>query len=232
MHPEARKIFKSFTVPLLLSLLMIGVKVFEVLSHTDLGVYGVLPRQISGLKGILFIPFLHADWEHLFSNVIPLLVTGSMLFYFYREMAVKVILLIYILSGFWLWLGGRENYHIGASNIVYGITAFLFLSGFIRKHTGLIAVSLLMVFLYGSLVWGLFPVVPKISWEGHLFGALSGILCAIVFRKEGQQQEVYEWGDDDETFDNHENDENAPQSSLKIVYSYKKSDEQNGTEES
>jgi len=195
-------------------------------------VYGVLPRQISGLKGILFIPFLHADWEHLFSNVIPLLVTGSMLFYFYREMAVKVILLIYILSGFWLWLGGRENYHIGASNIVYGITAFLFLSGFIRKHTGLIAVSLLMVFLYGSLVWGLFPVVPKISWEGHLFGALSGILCAIVFRKEGQQQEVYEWTDDDEPFDDHENDDNAPQSSLKIVYSYKKSDEKNGTEES
>lgn len=194
--------------------------------------YGVLPRQISGLKGILFIPFLHADWEHLFSNVIPLLVTGSMLFYFYREMAVKVILLIYILSGFWLWLGGRENYHIGASNIVYGITAFLFLSGFIRKHTGLIAVSLLMVFLYGSLVWGLFPVVPKISWEGHLFGALSGILCAIVFRKEGQQQEVYEWTDDDEPFDDHENDDNAPQSSLKIVYSYKKSDEKNGTEES
>lgn len=232
MHPEARKIFKSFTVPLLLSLLMIGVKVFEVLSLTDLGVYGVLPRQISGLKGILFIPFLHADWEHLFSNVIPLLVTGSMLFYFYREMAVKVILLIYILSGFWLWLGGRENYHIGASNIVYGITAFLFLSGFIRKHTGLIAVSLLMVFLYGSLVWGLFPVVPKISWEGHLFGALSGILCAIVFRKEGQQQEVYEWTDDDEPFDDHENDDNAPQSSLKIVYSYKKSDEKNGTEES
>ena len=155
-----------------------------------------------------------------------------MLFYFYKELAVRVTLLIYILSGFWLWLGGRENYHIGASNIVYGITAFLFLSGFIRKHTGLIAVSLLMVFLYGSLVWGLFPVVPKISWEGHLFGALSGILCAIVFRKEGQQQEVYEWGDDDETFDNHENNENAPQSSLKIVYSYKKSDEQNGTEES
>ncbi|QQR95939.1 MAG: hypothetical protein IPJ93_04360 [Bacteroidota bacterium] len=78
---------------------------------------------------------------------------------------------------------------------------------------------------------GLFPVVPKISWEGHLFGALSGILCAIVFRKEGQQKEVYEWNDD-EPFDDQENDDNATQSSLKIVYSYKKSDEKNGTEES
>ena len=182
--------------------------------------YGVLPRQISGLKGILFIPFLHADWEHLFSNVIPLLVTGSMLFYFTGN-GCEGILLIYILSGFLAvaWRTRKLSYWC-QQYCLWHLRHFI-LSGFIRKYTGLIAVSLLMVFLYGSLVWGLFPVVPKFRGKGIYLVPCPEYFCAIVFRKEGQQQEVYEWTDDDEPFDDHENDDNAPQSSLKIVYSYK-----------
>ena len=185
---------------------MVAVKISEIYIPADFANWGILPRHIIGLRGILTAPFIHADWEHLSSNAIPMLVCGAALFYFYKEIAWKVFFIVYLCSGFWLWLGGRENYHIGASNIVYGIACFLFLSGIIRKHAGLIAISLLVVFLYGSMVWGLLPVLEKISWEGHLFGTLAGILCAIVFRRQGPQRKQYEWENEDDTDENFSTD--------------------------
>jgi membrane associated rhomboid family serine protease len=236
MNAEVRKMLKSFLWPILLSAMMAGVKLYENITQTDLAQYGVLPRHFSGLSGIFFTPFIHADWEHVWSNIIPLIITGGLLFYFYSETAKKVLILIYVLSGVWLWIGGRENYHIGASNLVYGITAYIFFSGFIRRNTSLIAISLLMVFLYGSLIWGLLPVVPKISWEGHLFGAMAGLLCSVVFRNEGLQKVVYDWQNEDEADmipedDNNHQSEQASSNPLKIVYSYKNNSEKNGTEE-
>jgi membrane associated rhomboid family serine protease len=138
--------------------------------------------------------------------------------------AWRVLLIIYIMSGFWLWLGGRENYHIGASNIVYGLASFLFLSGIIRKHIGLIAISLLVVFLYGSMVWGLLPVLQKISWEGHLFGTLAGILCAYSFRKEGTQRKRYEWEFEEDDGTPPPQVDETIESPLRVVYTFKESD--------
>ncbi len=198
MHSETRKIITSFIAPFIFVLIMVGVKLLEIFLPADFVSWGILPRNITGLKGILTAPFIHADWEHLSSNAIPIIVCGAALFYFYKEIAWKVLLIVYLCGGFWLWLGGRENYHIGASNIVYGLACFLFFSGIIRRHTGLIAVSLLVVFLYGSMVWGLLPVLEKISWEGHLFGTLAGILCAVVFRKQGPQRKQYDWENEDD----------------------------------
>lgn len=232
MSSDLKKIISSFFVPSIIVAIMFAVKIYEATSGNMLSDYGILPRHFQGLRGIIFIPFLHADWEHLFSNAVPLLICGAALFYFYREIAWKVLLIIYIASGVWLWLGGRENYHIGASNIVYGLAAFLFLSGIIRKNTSLIAVSLLVVFLYGSMIWGLLPILQKISWEGHLFGSLAGILCAVVFRKEGLQREKYDWENESEE-ENQEKNEGYPDkkpedhSHLKIIYTYKKSEEEN-----
>jgi membrane associated rhomboid family serine protease len=221
MNVEAKKIIKSFIVPAILVLTMVMVKIWEMVNNHSIASLGILPRHPDSLTGIITAPFIHGDWEHLFSNAVPLLICGASLFYFYREIAWKVLVLIYVLSGFWLWLGGRENYHIGASNVVYGLAAFLFFSGIIRRHIGLIAVSLLVVFLYGSMIWGLLPVLEKISWEGHLFGSIAGILCAIVFRKEGTQRQEYQWEADEEEEEEKTETESPPH--LKIIYSYKKS---------
>ena len=124
------------------------------------------------------------------------IILGSALFYFYRDIAIKILLIIWIFTGFWVWVAARPAYHIGASGIVYGLAAFILASGIIRRHTGLMAMALVVVFLYGSLVWGIFPEFfpdRNISWEAHLFGMISGVILAVYYRREGPQRKVYEW---------------------------------------
>jgi membrane associated rhomboid family serine protease len=146
------------------------------------------------MPGIIFSPFIHADFTHLFNNSLPFFLLSVALFYFYSEVALKVFLWTYFLTGILVWFGGREAYHIGASGLVYGLASFLFFSGIIRKYYRLVALSLLVVFLYGQMVWGIFPGVYKnVSWESHMLGFFSGIILAIWFRKEGPQMPVYEW---------------------------------------
>ncbi|HKR03573.1 MAG TPA: rhomboid family intramembrane serine protease, partial [Bacteroidia bacterium] len=184
MNPEQKTILKSFIPPFIFVAVLWIVKFTEIIFETSFADYGVFPRHTEGLIGIVTAPLIHADFEHLISNSIPLLILGATLFYFYRELALKVFVLSYLLSGFWLWIMGRENYHIGASGVLYGLVTFLFFSGVLRKHTGLMALSLLVVFLYGGLIWGIFPLFKVISWESHLCGSLAGILLAFVYRKE------------------------------------------------
>ncbi len=150
------------------------------------------------MRGILLSPFLHGDWKHVLNNSIPLIVLGTSLRYFYKTIAKEVFLWSWLMSGVWLWALGRESYHIGASGIVYALASFLFFSGLIRKHTKLMAISFFVVFLYGSMVWGLFPIKEHISWEGHLSGALAGIILAWWFRKEGPPKQVYQYEIDEE----------------------------------
>ena len=115
---------------------------------------------------------------------------------------MKVFLWTWFLTGLLVWLAGREAWHIGASGLVYGLASFLFFSGILRWHFRLIALSLLIVFLYGSMVWGLFPGVYKnVSWESHMLGFFSGVVLALWFRNEGPQRPVYEWLDEEETED-------------------------------
>lgn len=188
-----RSIWRSAILPLALVILLIGIKSFEELTGMDLSHYGVLPRNLEGARGILLYPFIHGDWKHVFNNSTALLVLGTMMFYFYREVAVRSVLWMFILSGIWLWIGGRPNYHIGASGMVYALFGFLFLSGILRKHLKLMALSLLVVFLYGSLVWGIFPMEEHISWEGHLFGLIAGMGVALAYRQRGPQRPKYSW---------------------------------------
>ena len=159
---------------------------------------GVIPRTISGIPGIFFAPFIHGNYEHLLSNTLPLLVVGSGLIYFYGEIAKSVLLMIWFFTGFWVWLAARQESHIGASGLIYGLVCFLFLSGILRKDTRLLAVSLLVTFLYGSLVWGILPVDQSISWESHLFGSIAGFFCAIYYRKLGPQRPKTQWEIDEE----------------------------------
>jgi membrane associated rhomboid family serine protease len=167
----------------------------------DLGFLGVYPRHLQGLIGIVTSPLIHANLNHLFANSFPLLVLGGCLFYFYRELAVKTFLLIYLITGVCVWAGGREAYHIGASGVIYGLAAFLFFSGIIRRDGKLLAITLLVTFLYGSMVWGIFPELfpdKNISFESHFWGMVTGTILAFYFRKIGPQRTIYEWEEEEE----------------------------------
>lgn len=190
LKTERKRILYSAVFPMFLLLLMFSVRLIETLENIHLFHLGVKPLSLEGLPGIFTAPFIHADWGHLGANAGPLLVLGMVLFYVYRDIALKVFIWIYILAGIWLWFGARDAWHVGASGVVYGLAAFLFVSGIIRNYVPLIALSMLVVFLYGGLFWGLFPVewLVEYSWEAHLWGALAGVVVAIVFRKDGPQK--------------------------------------------
>ena len=189
-----KKLFLSTVIPIIVIILIWLVKIIEILFEIDFSSLGIHPFSADGLAGIFFSPFIHADLNHLFNNTLPLFFLSVALFFFYSEVALRVLILTWIFSGILVWLAGREAWHIGASGVVYGLASFLFFSGIIRKYFRLIALSLLIVFLYGSMVWGLFPgVYRNVSWESHMLGFFSGIILAVWFRHEGPQAPVYEW---------------------------------------
>ncbi len=170
----------------------------ETILEISLHSLGIFPRTVNGFIGIVFSPFIHGDFKHLISNSIPLLVMGTGIIYFYRSLSYRVFLIVWVISGVGVWLIGRPSYHIGASGIVYGLASFLFFSGVIRRDPRLAAISLVIVFLYGSMIWGVLPIWPTMSWEGHLFGGISGVLCAIIYRDHGPKRKTYQWELEDE----------------------------------
>ncbi len=213
IREEEQRMLRSLLIPLLLVVLMWAVKVIEIVGEYDFSILGILPRNWSGLPGIILTPFLHGDLSHLMANSVPILVLGSALFYFYRDIAWKIVAFAWLFTGIWVWIGARPSYHIGASGIVYALSAFIFTSGIIRRHTGLMSVALIVVFLYGSLIWGIFPeFFPKepISWESHLFGLVAGVALAVYYRHEGPQRRKYSWELEEEAGDdeslNHDNE--------------------------
>ncbi|MGE5395531.1 MAG: rhomboid family intramembrane serine protease [Candidatus Saccharibacteria bacterium] len=200
IDPDTEK--KIFKYSLLFPVIIVGlfwlVKVVEDIYNLDLAEYGILPLQVEGLKGILLSPFIHGSYDHLISNSLPFLVLGFALFYFYRNLAYRILFLIYLLSGLCVWLGGRESYHIGASGIVYGLASFLFFSGVLRKDANLLTIGIIVIFLYGSMFWGMFPWKPDISWESHLWGALSGLILSLYYRHQGPARHKASWEDEPE----------------------------------
>ncbi|WP_432411618.1 rhomboid family intramembrane serine protease [Rasiella sp. SM2506] len=162
----------------------------------NLNYLGILPQKAEGLRGIFLAPFIHSSLKHLFNNSIPLLVLGSALFYFYRNIRWKIFFLGFLLTGLLTWLIGRPALHIGGSGIVYLLASFLFFKGILSKQYQLTALALVVVFLYGSLLWYLFPIDPKISWEGHLSGFLVGFVLALFFRKNPVENKKFEWEKD------------------------------------
>lgn len=173
------------------------------LFNISLSNYGLHPRSFQHMYGILTMPFIHNDLFHLFNNATALFVVIMLLYYFYRKHFYFIIVLIWLLSGFWTWILARDGIHIGASAIIYGLTSFLFFSGIFIRNKSLVAISLLVVFLYGSLIWGIFPFFPHVSWEGHLSGFLSGIILSIYFKNEFKS--IY--SESDENDENSENNE-------------------------
>jgi membrane associated rhomboid family serine protease len=205
---EKSEILRSLWFPLLFVSLIWLVKIIEIFSGFDFEFLGIFPRELNGLRGIVFFPLIHANWQHLINNTIPLFVLTWALCYAYRPIAFKVFFLLYFVHGFWLWIIGREAYHIGASGIIYGLGTFLFVSGIIRKNSNLLAVSLLVAFLYGSMVWGIFPYEEYISWEGHLTGLVAGLVLAFYYKNYGPPPNIRQWANAGEN-ENYEDETDA-----------------------
>ena len=183
----------TIAVPLYFVLFIWIVFWFETKFGINLTKYGLRPRNLTGLRGIIFSPFIHGDFKHLFNNSAPLFVLLITLFYFYRKVALKVLIYGSLILGFLTWIIGRDSLHIGASGIVYLLFGFTFLSGIVSKYYRLTAVSFMVIFLYGSMIWYIFPMDEKISWEGHLSGLITGFALAIIYRKFGPTKELYAW---------------------------------------
>lgn len=177
-----RRVSYSLRPALIFTLLIWIVFLFEWVLGARWSYLGVLPRHEDGLWGILFSPMLHGDWGHLLSNTPPLFALTFLLFFFYRRIAWSAFGLVYLLSGVGLWLFGREVYHIGASGVIYGLVALLAWNGIFRRNVKSIAIALVVVVYYGGMFAGILPGETGVSWDGHLLGALAGILTAWVFR--------------------------------------------------
>jgi membrane associated rhomboid family serine protease len=187
--------------PLLFPVVLWIVHLLSLLFNENLSKLGLLPRNLVGLLGILTSPLIHADFSHLISNTIPLIILGWIIFSFYPRLSYPLFVFIYLLTGLLVWIFARQVFHIGASGVVYGFVSFLFFSGIFRRDNTSIALALVITFLYGGLVWGMIPGWKGISWESHLFGAITGLIAAYLFRKIDPPTKKYDWEDEPDDFD-------------------------------
>ena len=172
----------SFMVmPLLLSLLIALVFVVEWLFGFSFVESGIYPRTFSGIKGILFAPFVHSGPAHLLSNLSALPVLLCMLAMMYRRNYMTILCCLWIITGVLVWLMARGSYHVGVSGVIYALASFLFFGGILSSRKSNAAISLVVIILYGNMVWGLLPNQPHVSWESHLMGGVAGFACAFVF---------------------------------------------------
>lgn len=197
--------------------------------------WGLYPKTTQGLAGILTMPFLHdfSDPAHIINNSIAFLFMGWMLFYFYKPVAWKIWLIVWLAGGFWTWIIGRPSFHIGMSGWVYGLGFYLVTAAFLRKNKQLIAGALILILEYGSMVWGIFPVKHmQLSWEGHLAGAIAGVLAAVYYRKifPSEVEPQRQWPPEDDNEEDkwwEEPNLNKNDEQVKISYTFKPKDGDN-----
>ncbi len=162
--------------------------------YLELYQYGVYPRSLVGLRGVFFSPFIHGGLKHIYNNSIALFVLLLLLQFFYKKQAWQVLGWGIFLSGLGTWLIARESHHIGASGLIYVMVSFIFFKGIQTKHYRLVALSLLIVVLYGSTIWYMFPDVEEgVSWEGHLSGFITGFILSIFLKAPEYTETVYKY---------------------------------------
>ncbi len=215
---EKNRFYRSLVFPAVLVVIIWLIKLIEAGLHISFADLGLLPQTLSGLRGILFSPLLHGDWAHLSANTVPLFVLTAGLFYYYGKKATTIFILSWLVTGLWVWIFAKDTgIHIGASGVVYALATFHFTGGILRREPRMMAFSLLVVFLYGSLVWGIIPdFFPEknISWESHLLGGVAGILIAFGYRETGPQRKVYQWDDDESDEMEYIDDENPSEAEI------------------
>jgi len=163
---------------LLIASLIWCVEIFNLLTGHKLHAWGILPRNLYGLIGIPLHPFIHSSLQHTALNTIPLIILGSFVATEGRKKFIRSTMIIILLGGGLLWLLGRPSFHIGASLLVFGYFGFILANAFYRKSAVAIIIAVITFFLYGGLIYGIFPVASCVSWEGHLFGFIAGIFSA------------------------------------------------------
>ena len=198
---EKKKLIHSLVFPTFFLVLIWVIKISEAALEMNFSHLGLFPLKAGGLQGILFAPLIHADFKHLFDNSVPLYFLSISIFYFYRPVAYRVFFLTWFIAGLIVWLTARPAYHIGASGLVYGFASFVFFSGIIRNNIHLLAISLIVVFLYGSLIWGIFPYDLRISWESHLVGGMTGLAMALFYRRYGPPSTKKEWPEEEDEYE-------------------------------
>ncbi|MFO7658591.1 MAG: rhomboid family intramembrane serine protease [Bacteroidales bacterium] len=203
---EKRRVYLSVIFPAFFISILWIVKLIEVTENTRFSEFGVYPGTLRGLTGIFFSPLIHGDFNHLTDNSIPLFFLTWAMFYFYNKVSYRVFFITYFFPGIAVWLIGRQSYHIGSSGLIYGFGSFLFFSGIIRQNINLLAISLLVTFLYGSMVWGIFPIQHEVSWESHLSGGLAGFLLSVLYRNIGPPPTIHQWEEEEKDDD----DDNPP----------------------
>ncbi len=192
---QKRSLLRAAKWPLYILLVMWALEIMKHLTGFQLTDYGILPRYIIGLKGIITAPLIHGSYGHLLNNSIPFFVGATLIFYFYQRVAFAVITLIWILTGILVWIFAKPAYHIGASGVVYGMISFIFWAGVFNRDRQSIVLSLIILFLYSGMFYGVLPNQPGVSWESHLLGGLVGILAAYLFRIPKEEEDP--WDDDE-----------------------------------
>jgi membrane associated rhomboid family serine protease len=176
------KDYRYITLPIkMLALIWIVFTIDTVLIGISFCKFGLLPRTTQGLFGIATMPFIHAGLFHIISNSVPLFVLLSITAVYFKDKAYTVVILIVVISGILLWLLGRTSYHVGASGLIYGLAAFLVAFGVYMKKVIPLIISVTVAGFYGaSMLIGLLPIFPGVSWDGHLFGAIAGVITARI----------------------------------------------------
>ncbi|SEG76052.1 Rhomboid family protein [Saccharopolyspora kobensis] len=149
---------------------------------------GILPRDVSGLDGILWAPLLHVDWAHLWANTLPFLVLGWLVLAGGIGQFIAVTATVWVIGGVGTWVVGAPAYHIGMSGVIFGWMVFLLVRGFFQRSVAQILVAVALFFYWGGMLWGVLPGKEGISWEGHLFGALGGLLAAWLVARGTRRQ--------------------------------------------
>ncbi|MFZ4546182.1 MAG: rhomboid family intramembrane serine protease [Bacteroidales bacterium] len=208
---EKQRFFGSLVFPAFLLVLIWLIKLVEVGFQVSFADYGLIPQTLIGIRGIFFSPLLHADWSHLSSNSVPLFLLTAGLFYYYGKKSWTIFALCWLVTGLWVWIFARgTGVHIGASGVVYALATFHFTGGVLRREPRMMSFALLVVFLYGGLVWGISPEFSpgkNISWQSHLLGGVAGILIAFAYKDIGPQRIIYQWDEEDDDIEYFEEDE-------------------------
>lgn len=195
---------KAAVVTLAFTALVWWIQFFNWMLDAGFQRLGVRPGEIIGLVGLLTAPLIHGDWEHLVANTPAMIILGTLTLYSYPRSARLVLPLVWLGSGLGIWLFGQQgSVHFGASGLTHGLMFFLFVIGIIRRDRRATAISMAVFFLYGSMVLTIFPREAGISWEAHLFGALSGLLLAVLLRAHDPKppRKRYHWEEEPEAED-------------------------------
>ncbi|MCX7953824.1 MAG: rhomboid family intramembrane serine protease [Bacteroidales bacterium] len=199
---EKKRFFIASFVPMLFLITMWSIFLLSSFFNVDIVKLGLYPLKSKGLIGIITSHFIHVEFNHIISNTVPLIVLGTLLFYFYPEVALKVLLILLIIPNIIVWFIGRPSYHIGSSGLIYGLVSYMFFCGVFTGNKSLLSISLLVIFLYGSIIWAIFPIDYKISWESHLAGFITGMVLSAIFKdKYVYKEKLPEWyTEDDEKY--------------------------------